>query len=207
MNTINDLLDKWQKERPYYNKFCRDGILVENIWEESNPKILFLLKETYESFIDIKGPMGPKGTSKVFWRKMKIWTYIITEYYSGRIPNYEKAIIIKESPNDSVAYVNIKKNAIKREKNKEAYSDNKDIFNYLRNDSEFLKEQIRLIKPDFIFCCNTFIFVKELFETLKLSDGLYKNEDYIFIDYLHPSNRKNYKSEIVNLSRIVEKIN
>lgn len=199
--TVQLLLDEWKKQRPEYKSFCNDGVLVETEWTKSSPKILFLLKETYESFTDIVGPMGPYGTSKTFWRKMKIWTYIVTEYYNGRIPDFETSLKVKESPNDSVAYVNLKKNAVKKEYNNEAYSDHADLISYVKNDSVFLKSQISLINPDIIFCCSTFNFIHELYHEVKnVADNLYRTSEFLVVDYYHPSNRMSYVKEFDKLS-------
>ena len=201
------LFAEWKNQRLEYANFCEDGILVEKEWEVSNPKILFLLKETYSHFIDISGPMGPQGTSRTFWRKMKIWTYVVTEYFNNRIPQFDELLVIKEKPNDSIAYVNIKKNAEKIEGNGDPYSDDTDILSYLKKDSNFLRRQIDLIKPEIIFCCSTIIFIKELYPNLIfLSNNLFQADGKLVIAHGHPSSRKSYQREFDDLSTILQKI-
>ena len=158
MNASQPLLNKWKKDRPNYKNFCSDGILVPQRWESSNSKILFLLKETYVDFIDITGELGPKGTSKTFWRKMKLWTYIVDELFENRNPDPNKVGVIKEIPNDTSAYVNLKKNAEKIARTNDFKSDDADIMQYVEHDKEYLVEQIKMINPKIILCCSTFKF-------------------------------------------------
>ena len=205
MTQVKLLFDEWKIQRPDYINFCEDGILVQSKWKNSNPKILFLLKETYSHFIDISGPMGPYGTSKTFWRKMKIWTYIITELMNNREPIFEKIYEIKELPNDSIAYVNIKKNAEKTENNGEANSDYSDILSYAKKDKDFLKRQIDLINPDIILCCATIDFAKELYPDLSsISNKLFQADRKLIISYSHPSNRNSYTQEFADLTTILK---
>lgn len=205
MTSYKLLFDNWKKNRPNYKNFCEDGILVQEKWETSNSKILFLLKETYSHFIDISGPMGPSGTSNTFWRKMKIWTYIIDELFANRDPNFNEIFIVKEQPNETVAYVNLKKNAEKFEGTNDAYSDDTDIMKYVESDKEYLIEQIKLIDPNVVFCCSTFEFAKKLYPKFQLiADNVIYANGMLFIDYFHPSNRKSYEKEFAELNHILK---
>lgn len=205
-NSLTTLLENWKTHRENYTVFCEDGILVEDEFRDANPKILFLLKETYKHFSVIRGELGPRGTSKTFWRRMRMWTYIVEEKYHGRDPDIHFAKKIKEEPNRKIAYVNIKKNAEKEEYNNEAYSNDADIHNYAKKDKFFLQEQIRLIDPDVILCCSTVQFCEDIFgdgSLVQLSERLYKKDKIWIIDYEHPSQRKAYEKNIAELSRIL----
>jgi hypothetical protein len=151
--------------------------------------------------------MGPGGTSPTFWRRLKIWTYLVTEYYNKRIPDLNLCYIIKETPNDNIAYMNIKKNAERTEYRNDAYSDDNDIMKYVINDSRFLKSQIHHINPDIIFCCSTFIFLKRMFpEITQISDSVFDLNGRLIISFGHPSNRKSYVKEINHLSSILKNL-
>lgn len=202
------LYTKWESERPDYNKFCRDGILDESEWDKSNLKILFLLKETFEDYTIIEGPCGPGGNSHTFWRRMRMWTYIITEIYNDRIPTFEKAYSIKEEPNKDIAYVNIKKNAQKKKNNKESNSVDNDIRSYAIRDKEFLQRQIEIINPNVVLCCSTFKFCDIIFNNIRrVSDNLYNSNGIWIIDFGHPSQTYySYRENFDALIKILKNI-
>jgi len=198
-------IQDWKTARPEYEPFCYDGVLIDNLWKYSS-KIMFLLKETYSHFNKIRGEVyGGKGTSRTFWRRMKMWTYIIDEALKGKIPTFEDTKKIKDGPNDSIAYVNLKKYAERKEYNKQAYSDDNDIFKYVEQDKEFLLKQIDLINPRIILCSGTFKFCRKLYDNLTyISDRLYKTRNIYFIDFGHLSKRGSYKNDYDTLINIMK---
>lgn len=201
--TKQSLIAEWKNARPEYKFFCEDGILVPEIWDDASPKILFLLKETYDTFIDISGELGPNGGSAMFFRKLKMRTYIITELANKRIPTYEGCLAVKEQPNDSIAYVNIKKNVDHIDN--EWQSTYADIMEYAISDKDFLKKQINLINPDIIFCCATIEFLLEIYpEIQEISDRVYRLGTIIIISYSHPSSRTGYEKEFQDLTSILK---
>ena len=212
--TYDDFIEKWKKARPEYQtggkKFCYDGVLIDEIWAKASSKIMFLLKETYSHFSDIRGgAYGKAGTSKTFWRRMRMWTYIIDEALKENIPSFEEVKKIKEQANDSIAYVNLKKCAEKAEYNKEAYSNDNNIYDYVKRDKAFLLEQIGFIKPQIILCSGTFKFCNILFpdiETKKIADRLYKINNMYLIDFYHLSQRGAYKKNYDDLLKIIQPI-
>ena len=200
MNKFNDneywdLLDQWKKERKYA-LFCEDGLLDVEKWDNTS-RIMFLLKESYGSFCEIHDckTLGPESRGNpAFFRKMRFETYIIDELMKGNVPEYEKAIKIKEEPNDSIAYVNIKKSV---ESNKQ--SDNSDIDNYAKRDREYLLRQINLISPHIIVCSGTFRFCKWIFDDITpISKNLSKSGNFLLFDYWHLSSRAPGYKEIFN---------
>jgi hypothetical protein len=205
MDYFDKLFTEWKKARKY-SVFCDDGILDSKKWQNSS-KIMFLLKETYKSWFEIRenGAQGPDGTSKTFWRRMRIWTYVIDEIINGNKPNFKKALEIKEEPNDSIAYVNIKKFAEKSEYNNEAYSSDGDILTYAISDKKFLLKQIELVSPKIIICSGTFKFCDEIFNNVeKIDERLYKTNGMYLIDFYHLSNRNKYEKEFNELKTIMK---
>lgn len=208
-NTRTELLkllfEEWTKARPHYKIFCKDGILVNDEWDKQCPKIMFLLKETYTGFPEIIGrPHGPGGTSGTFWRRMRMWTYIIAEMFNNNTPIFQEAIKIKEEPNSKIAYLNIKKNVERIENRNDAYSNDDDIRKYAKNDKDFLKQQIEIIAPDIILCCGTFKFCSDIFDQIEnLSKNLHKASNVLLIDFGHPSQRKKYEKNHNDLVEIL----
>lgn len=205
MDSFDKLYDEWTTARKY-SVFCDDGILDSEKWKNSS-KIMFLLKETYNHWVEIResGAQGPQGTSNTFWRRMRIWTYIIDEMIGGNKLSINEALKIKEEPNDSIAYVNIKKLAEKSEYNNEADSSDADILNYAISDKDFLLKQINLISPKIIICSGTFKFCDKIFNDIEKIDGkLYKTNEMYLIDFYHLSNRNPYEKEFNELKGIME---
>jgi hypothetical protein len=205
MDSFDKLFDEWKTARKY-SVFCDDGILDSEKWKNSS-KIMFLLKETYNHWFEIResGAQGPKGTSNTFWRRMRIWTYIIDEMIGRNKPNINEALKIKEEPNDSIAYVNIKKLAEKSEYNNESGSSDTDISNYAISDKDFLLKQINLISPKIIICSGTFKFCDKIFNDIeKIGEKLYKTNEKYLIDFYHLSNRNSYEKEFDELKDIMK---
>ena len=180
-------LEEWEDNRKY-TKFCYDGLINVKNWESSS-KIMFLLKESYGTFDTIheEGSLGYNSDgSPQFWRNMRMYTYIADEMMKGNTPKWEEAFKIKDEPNDSVAYVNIKKSV---ENNTES---NDNIINeYAEKDREYLLRQIKLISPKIIFCTGTFqycdiIFGKENIKTIAHNISLY-NDNILLVGYYHLS--------------------
>ena len=183
------LYKKWCKLYPL-NDICDDGILKFNDFFYTNPKILFLLKEPADGFYikreGPKGSYGPYGNSPRFWRHMRMWTFIVTEYFNKKIPLFSDAKNIREQENSSIAYVNIIK------ENDNNYTDSSHIENYVKNKThkKLLKKQITIIKPQIILCGGTFDLLKYIFDNKisQINNKLYKYKKIIIIDYKHPSN-------------------
>ena len=183
-----ELLQEWKTSKGY-TEFCNDGILIEKEYDKSTPKILFLLKETHDSFVNIGGHVGiPNNTNKIFWRMINIWLYVITETWNERIPDFEKVSIIKEREVNSIAMVNVKKNA-----NGTSKSYRKDILSYAIADKEFLVRQIELINPDVIYCGGTLESFMKLFEYETINRHIYTSNKRLIISHHHPSSVTGYR--------------
>ena len=136
---------------------------------------------------------------------MKLWTYIVDELFENRNPDPNKIGVIKEIPNDTIAYVNLKKNAEKIARTNNFKSDDADIMQYVENDKEYLIEPIKMINPKIILCCSTFKFAQKLYSNFQpISDKITYADGMLFIDYLHPSNRQSYVKGFSELSNIVK---
>ena len=197
------LMNDWKKARPKYRPFCDDGVL--KYWKDTS-KIIFLLKETYFDFSKIRGTTHyGQGNGGTFWRRMRMWTYIIDEYLKGNRPNYKDTYSIKEKINDSVAHVNLKKYAERDPSTSEWASNDKDIFEYVVNDKDYLLKQIKLLNPNIILCCGTFKYCQKLFNNIiKISNKLYNADGFYLIEFGHPSQRnKSYKQNFIDLNKIM----
>jgi hypothetical protein len=208
---LQNLRDKWINARPNYNNFVLDGILNNSIYSQQSPKILFLLKESNASFYDIaplqqdNAGYGPKGNSNTFWRYMKGYEHIIQTVWNNMPFSEDEVLRIKETPNNSIAYVNIKKHC----ENK-SVSSNNDLLKYAIADREFINEQVHLIEPQIIFCAGTFNLYRNINMNLQyVADKIYQAENIIVIDYLHLAHRRGYRTfqqlyEMLNVPALKE---
>lgn len=202
LESYDALMKEWKSSRPEYEDFSDDGILMEGIWNITIPKIMFLLKEPNSDFITIRGKgYSPKtGNSRLFWRNINIWQFILTEFWNNRIPLIEKISFIKENEVNSIAYVNLKK----CNENKSA-SDPRNILDYVKDDCDFLQRQIELINPEIILCGQTFNFYKEIFSSEMISEKVYRTNNRLIIDFYHPACRIGYKETFQRLTDIIGK--
>ena len=211
---LDSLFDEWKTRL-----IVKDGILDENKYWESMPRIVFLLKEAYEdAFLDnIIAPLpenrskgyAPCGNSYSFWRHVRGWQHVLetrVKQARGIIDSnsadkeLEPAHVagIKETPVTGVGYVNVKKAVGKNT------SDWKDLYNHARNDADLLKKQIELLDPHIIFCCGNHDDKNSVFKCLKIifagskitaswDNGIHIMDNrFLVVDWWHPAARGNY---------------
>ena len=186
------LYEKWQKERNFpKDYFTKDGILNYDVWKETKSKIMFLLKETADDFVNIANREIDirDGKGSHFWWNICYWKYVVNKVYNGdnsiefidtnELPEAKKGYILND-----IAYVNIKK-----ECQNKAKSNDGEIIEYARRDKDLLIEQIDLISPNVIFCNNaTFISYKILYGELEaINDNCFIHNNRLIIKYYHPS--------------------
>jgi len=196
----DDFIEDWKNKRKEYEEngshFCIDGVINDDAWNKSQSKIMFLLKESYGKFYDIRNNEylsalhmpKDKPQAKIFFQKMRMCTYIIDnrdKIINGNTPPFPDAEEL-DKLNDSIAYVNLKKRVeIGRTK-----SNYYDIRNYVWDDNNFLLKQIDLINPRIIVCSGTFNYCRDyLYGNFKNTahKKLYKMENRYFIDFWHLS--------------------
>lgn len=190
---LEQLFVNWKSQRDY-EPFVDDGILNYQKWLVSNPKIMFLLKESADDFVKIRNFSVDitKGKGPHFWWNICYWKYLVNELYKGEDPMFISQdnlpeVLFNNNVLDSIAYVNVKKSC----ENLSVSSD-QDILDFANRDKDFLGEQINLINPDVVFCSNvTFVAYKLLFkedgELIKINQVCYRHKDRLILCYNHPS--------------------
>lgn len=187
-----------------------DGILVEEVWKNSSPKILFLLKESTKrsGWSDIAGSRINVrcGDNPRFWPNVIRWKHAIfgacREGVVPEFPDLEETYEYRDNDGmlDEIAYVNVKKEL------GEVRSDDKAIARIALENKEALASQIDSISPEIVFCCYTFRAYKNIYkteQTVKLANGLHAHRDRIIIDFYHPTNRTEYRDLYDKLSEIL----
>jgi hypothetical protein len=190
---LNFLFQKWEEQVPeYIGHFVKDGIIDEELFRNTNPKILFITKE----------PNNPKKDAhdfRVWWNtelkyafslRTSEWTYGIL----NRFPPYD---IIKRSDKDrfeaihKIAFMNVKKIG------GGSLSEYENIINSVKQDFIFIHKEIEIIDPDIIILGLSWKEVRtEVFPDLKdkwqesgYDIAIARFNKAKVIDFYHPSSR------------------
>ena len=199
-NLMNEMVAE-HNEKGWTN-FIKDGAVNPEIYERTQPKIVFFLKEAYsKSDIDVWSLTDwlNNGAMTRMWGAVAEWTYGIRNTTATTIPQKphlsyeEKTALIK-----SIAIVNVKKSNGTKNSN---YSD---LINYAKSDKVYLKKELDILSPDVIICGNNSSLLRLLYgakiqDEKVTSDGLIDaefmrnngfafNNKQIILDYYHPAN-------------------
>jgi hypothetical protein len=197
--------EKWRNERPG-EKFFKDGIATEAVFESQRPRIAFVLKEPNDNFElrhYVYDPTADRGSSPNFWPNLSMWSYAVQEVYGGR-PAKEVTFEAaeewsKKTKLDYVSYINLKKSCENR-----PVSDLADIKDYVDTDWDFIREEIAIIAPDVLVFCGGKVFDKAVrphLEKMRLQPAgsdIYGNGTIwlwtlpgrIVVRFHHPSQRR-----------------
>jgi hypothetical protein len=205
MSTVSrntELLQRWRSARPKYKSFVEDGVLHEEAYLASSPRIAVLLKEGNDDFRVI-APLpaneqgwGPKGSSNNFWPKLNIVTYLLTEAWHGRDPSIDEAERVAYLPVRSIAYINIKKNFENKCK-----SVPKDIMKYAKEDAGFIREQFDIVSPDIVYCGGTSDYLDLIDTTTLIENGVRLFGNRPAIAYYHPAKVQSLRNFFDGLRR------
>lgn len=158
------LFEKWAKNR---QDFVKDGVVYENSYLQSNPRLLFVMKEVNDSSggnWDLRDFIR-EGAIPQTWNNIARWVY--------GIRNLDKEInwdFLKKNTNklrkeilNSICVMNLKKSPGRGRTN------NDELEKIATEDKEYLKEQFPLYDPDLIICCGS--VTGDLFRRLILSEN------------------------------------
>lgn len=200
---LNSLFCEMKEKDWHKNQiFIPDGIINEEEFDRSNPKILFLNKEAYtnEDDFDLRIHLNkPAKELSDMWIRVGAIAYCIfnTIKNAKTFPAWIDATQEANWYNSlqKVATMNIKKS------NGKSTSDDNDLWIYAQNDAEDLKKQIKIIEPDIIICGGVGSIVKDKdikileFED-RIFEGIYDYENanlfskkVIIADHFHPASR------------------
>lgn len=196
----NRLFEEWSKVR---NNISRDGIIEEESYLVSNPKLMFLLKEVNsEEGFDLTEFLRV-GARTQTWDNISRWIFGIRNI-DREIPWYEiEAIKNKERRKDllkSTSFINIKKSPGGHTTN------NGDLWKIANEDKVFLQRQINIYLksvetcPKYVIACGTITgnYFSALVGLENASDWEYTTRGIpfyrfgngsVFIRYAHPEAR------------------
>lgn len=200
----------WSKWESHYKnleiepgRICRDGIVNEEEWGNSDIKVLFIMKEVNDwEGGDLKNLLknGPKYQ---MWHTVARWAAGIQRGFPDflEIDNWDS---MKESTK-KIASINLKKTS-------GGSSANMSIINaYAKMDKELLREQIFLIKPNIIIAGGTFENLIWLLDLDVDPDSPYKKPclDKLtsawVVPWVHPSrvNNKDTYDELKSIFNLI----
>jgi len=192
------LMKRWS-EKPLHkdNDFIEDGIIDLSRWQNTDKKILLLLKEAYGDYGDLCWLIRDewKGPKYKVWWTASYWLYALHKMTSGQIPAFPKEQKDFDACTEfllSAAVVNIKKS------NGTSSSDYDDILRYAREDADLLREQISLINPEIIVCGYTYDYFTEFWrgsiEQVGDTGFISRTGNHLLVNYWHPANQ--YPNEL-----------
>ncbi|MGS0724647.1 hypothetical protein ACVBKF_00555 [Shewanella sp. 0m-11] len=198
----------WRKRELHKEKFfIEDGILNKELWEKAPVKVLFLMKEAYESSTETEQEWALneylasktlKELGKPMWWSVAHWLdginkLIATDEIQPFDEGYKSDPKVEEAF-QSCAIINIKKSA------GQSSSAADELSKYVDSDWELLLGQIKAINPDLIICGATYpLIAPKLGKPKKSAEWLYQAEGYYFVDFWHPSNQWPYKVKYYSL--------
>lgn len=191
---MNNIFSEWRLREPHLEqRFIEDGIIDFKKWEKSPRKVLFLLKEAYDTNQDSSGFSlttlvrekwkGPKGTT---WWRMGYWAYLLQNISISNLPDYPANKREAKEALLSSAVVNIRKSGGKKK------SDPKVIAEYATRDRDLLRRQIDDISPNFVVCGGTWPQTKHIWPYASgVSSRFLRNDEINIINFWHPATRWN----------------
>lgn len=193
---LEHLFTEWEKHNPKYKgPYVKDGIINQEEWDKTTPKILFVTKEPNHrnnpQATDLRQEWNDGEHNYMFAWRIAEWTFGI--YHSFKRPFSElygeKDSYLKYL--QKTAVLNIKKDAGGSTVTAST------ITTTFENDKDFICKQIDIISPDIIINCQS--FNDHITDNLYESDSFWIKTEYgtyiknwkgrKVIDFYHPSSR------------------
>jgi hypothetical protein len=146
------LFDEWRKARPDYKSFITDGVIDENSFLESSPKIVFLLKEIDDYDKDLRELWGTTSRGHTV-AGISHWTWGIREIYNNPSREITKADLPRNDADFrhkqicTVCAMNVKKVS------GGASSNMSEVKKFAKRDADFLLRQLDIYKAEIVVCC------------------------------------------------------
>ena len=195
----NELFNRWKAN---HTDFIPDGVVDENIWNKSERKILFLLREVndcpngFDERDYLKFYFDPEHK---YMRSPTIDNLILWAYGIQNIPNSISWADVEKRAYasnvlESVALVNIKKAS----GGGTVDWDNFEKYFNSESNRNFIREQLQIYTPDIVVCGGTAYYLSCLFpdefaennwKTTFRGIRYIKINNTIYIDYKHPNIR------------------
>lgn len=141
---LNELFAEWkQRIGEEAERMCLDGIVCEDNYERTNPKLLFIAKEPNH-------PEGPGFDFREWWSREVKYTFSIRlcEWAYGVWNGFSPLSSVDEADRlevmRSISFINLKKVG------GDGSADSEEIRSVTNRDKDLLRRQIEIIDPDII---------------------------------------------------------
>ncbi|MGL5435461.1 MAG: hypothetical protein ACRDBO_08710 [Lachnospiraceae bacterium] len=179
------LLQFWEKDRPQYAAFNRDGMIDAEVWQQTDVHIVFVFKEMPGLDGDLRRIIldNPDRAYTRIRANLARWIHIMLyhEYLEIMPEEYVQALLRK------VCIVNLKKEADIQKTGRD------DIWTCTSQDKRFIRKQIALYQPDYVVICG-FEWIAELVHDVVLeTNSRWKhnvNKIHYFNSWIGGSNQK-----------------
>ena len=222
VKTEEELFDLWKKRRLV---FCEDGILNKEMYDKSEIKVLFALKDVNNLEVNrVKDEEMAVDGKSIDMKRVFRESDEKNERTWKPVFSWLKYLLHKESADEYFAFINLKKD---EGLGSVGFST---LQQYAQRDADLIRKQIELIAPDLIISCGRDVFeclCKNVFnEQSQNVSKLFNNDDRLdygkmisvkngdkithIVEYHHPTARVNqsYSEEehIHNMDVIREKL-
>lgn len=197
----------WKNRELHKSKFfIADGIINKELWDRAPLKVLFIMKEAYETSPEdsqewalneyLRNDLN--SIAKPMWWSIAQWLDGLNELcISNEVAPFNEEFKTKPELDlafHSSAVINLKKSSGK------SSSTTDDLSMYVEQDWDLLWVQIKKINPDLIICGATYpLIASKLGSPKKSAEWLYEAKGYHFVDFWHPSNQWPYKVKYYSL--------
>ena len=209
---LNVLFEKWKAksiENGEEKAFCEDGLMykyghdknyVDELWDKSKKRILFLLKDPIEDSGDSRLWLNEPENQQlrpIIMKKLAYILYGLSTVKDGKVTDFWDITheqLVKCFNEIPFAYVESKK-----QEGTTVIKD-KELDKYINRYKEYLTEEINILNPDIVICFGGpqhHFAVNDLYKDAEVIDKhirLHKQTNTLIIYSYHPSARKSYES-------------
>jgi len=163
--------DSTAKYREYKDEFAEDGYICENEWNNTDKKVLYILKEpNWEGYTSNKNKQENDKKDDMFWfrkvvlNKGKLDGKTQGGHIGSKLRRLQRAIDKDEYDFNNLNWDVLRKTAYmnlsKRGGGSHLCKDDKErLHKYCEKYKLFIEEEIKILKPTIIVCCGTFDFI------------------------------------------------
>jgi hypothetical protein len=209
---LNVLFEKWKAksiENGEEKAFCEDGLMykyghdknyVDELWDKSKKRILFLLKDPIEDSGDSRLWLNEPENQQlrpIIMKKLAYILYGLSTVKDGKVTDFWDITheqLVKSFNEIPFAYVESKK-----QEGTTVIKD-KELDKYINRYKEYLTEEINILNPDIVICFGGpqhHFAVNDLYKDAEVIDKhirLHKQTNTLIIYSYHPRARKSYES-------------
>lgn len=206
------LFNYWRKRRG--DRFVSDGVVCEEIYLNSDPKIVFILKETNDYADDLRGFLRNNAEGRGYtWNNVARWTYCVQALWKGKQPcwkDVEKAVETNRGRFlQSICVINLKKTPGKGSTTVSL------LKKCAEEDRDLICKQYSIYDPDLTICGgvgNLFKYligygsVKWYYGRGKRCRWFERDKGKFIIDFYHPQARIKKQQMFVELMEAIENV-